>query len=81
MERSTAEAGGTGIQVIARAAGILRALRLAPAGLSQAEVAEQVGLARSTVHRRSALPHGRSASPARQSAVRASNGPAGSGQR
>lgn len=51
MERSTAEAGGTGIQVIARAAGILRALRLAPAGLSQAEVAEQVGLARSTIHR------------------------------
>lgn len=51
MERSMAEAGGTGIQVIARAADILRALRLAPAGLSQAEVAEQVGLARSTIHR------------------------------
>ena len=51
MERSTEEAGGTGIQVIARAADILRALRLAPGGLSQAEVAEQVGLARSTIHR------------------------------
>jgi DNA-binding IclR family transcriptional regulator len=51
MERSTEEAGGVGIQVIARAADILRALRLAPAGLSQAEVAEQVGLARSTIHR------------------------------
>lgn len=50
MGRSTEEAGGTGIQVIARAADILRALRLAPAGLSQAEVAEQVGLARSTIH-------------------------------
>src|SRR5580693_8377449 len=51
MERSMAEAGGTGIQVIARAADILRALRLAPTGLSQAQVAEQVGLARSTIHR------------------------------
>jgi DNA-binding IclR family transcriptional regulator len=48
---STEEAGGAGIQVIARAADILRALRLAPAGLSQAEVAEHVGLARSTIHR------------------------------
>ena len=51
MDRSAEEAGGSGIQVIARAADILRALRLAPAGLSQAEVAEQVGLARSTIHR------------------------------
>jgi DNA-binding IclR family transcriptional regulator len=51
MEGSTEEAGGAGIQVIARAADILRALRLAPAGLSQAEVAEHVGLARSTIHR------------------------------
>ena len=51
MERSTEEASQAGIQVIARAADILRALRLAPAGLSQAEVAEQVGLARSTIHR------------------------------
>jgi DNA-binding IclR family transcriptional regulator len=51
MERSTEDAGGAGIQVIARAADILRALRPAPGGLSQAEVAEQVGLARSTIHR------------------------------
>jgi DNA-binding IclR family transcriptional regulator len=51
MERSTEESGGAGIQVIARAAEILRALGLASAGLSQAEVAEHVGLARSTIHR------------------------------
>jgi DNA-binding IclR family transcriptional regulator len=51
MGRSTEDASGTGIQVIARAADILRALRLAPNGLAQAEVAEQVGLARSTIHR------------------------------
>jgi DNA-binding IclR family transcriptional regulator len=52
MERSTEDtAGGTGIQVIARAADILRVLRSAPEGLSQAEVAERVGLARSTIHR------------------------------
>jgi len=51
MEGSTEDAGGVGIQVIARAADILRALRSAVGGLSQAEVAEQVGLARSTIHR------------------------------
>jgi DNA-binding IclR family transcriptional regulator len=51
MERSTEDAAGVGIQVIARAADILRALRMAPSGLSQAEVAEQVALARSTTHR------------------------------
>jgi DNA-binding IclR family transcriptional regulator len=52
MERSTEDTvGGTGIQVIARAADILRALRSAPEGFSQAEVAERVGLARSTIHR------------------------------
>jgi DNA-binding IclR family transcriptional regulator len=51
MGRSTEDVGGTGIQVIARAADILRALRLASAGLTQAEVAEHVGLARSTTHR------------------------------
>jgi DNA-binding IclR family transcriptional regulator len=50
MERAT-DASGVGIQVIARAADILRALRLASAGLSQAEIAEQVCLARSTTHR------------------------------
>jgi DNA-binding IclR family transcriptional regulator len=51
MERSAADAGGTGIQVIVRAAEILRALREAEGALSQAEVADRVGLARSTVHR------------------------------
>ena len=51
MERSTADTGGAGIQVIARAADILRTLREADGALSQAEVAERVGLARSTVHR------------------------------
>lgn len=51
MERSAEETGGAGIQVIARAAEILRALRQAEGGLSQAEVAERVGLARSTIHR------------------------------
>jgi DNA-binding IclR family transcriptional regulator len=51
MERSAEDASGVGIQVIARAADILRALRLAPSGLSQAEVSERVGLARSTTHR------------------------------
>ena len=43
---------GAEIQVIARAADILRALRSAPGGLpAKPEVAEQVGLARSTTHR------------------------------
>jgi DNA-binding IclR family transcriptional regulator len=51
MKRSTEDVGVAGIQVIARAADILRALHRAGAGLSQAEVAEQVGLARSTIHR------------------------------
>jgi DNA-binding IclR family transcriptional regulator len=40
-----------GIQVIARAAEILRLLQSAPGGLSQAEISERIGLARSTVHR------------------------------
>lgn len=40
-----------GIQVIARAAEILRLLQAAPGGLSQAEISERIGLARSTVHR------------------------------
>ena len=44
-------AGSGGIQVIARSAEILRTLRTAPAGLTQAEVGERIGLARSTVHR------------------------------
>ena len=49
MERPTEEA--VGIQVVARVADILRALRLGSADLSQAEIADQVGLARSTTHR------------------------------
>jgi DNA-binding IclR family transcriptional regulator len=40
-----------GVQVIARAADILRTLDDAPAGLSLSEIAERVGLAKSTVHR------------------------------
>jgi DNA-binding IclR family transcriptional regulator len=47
--------GGTrstaGIQVIARAGEILRALQTAPGGLSQVELGERLGLARTTVHR------------------------------
>jgi DNA-binding IclR family transcriptional regulator len=41
----------SGIQVISRAMEILRALQVAPAGLTQAEVAARIGLARTTVHR------------------------------
>lgn len=40
-----------GVQVIGRAANILRALRDEPAGLSLGQIAERVGLARSTVQR------------------------------
>lgn len=46
---TTNETGG--IQVIARAASILRALELSPDGLSLAELSTRVGLARSTVQR------------------------------
>ncbi len=42
---------GTGIQVIARAASVLRALEGKPEGLSLAQIAKEVGLARSTVQR------------------------------
>jgi uncharacterized membrane protein len=42
---------GTGIQVLARSAAILRALAENPAGLTLAQIASQVGLPRSTVHR------------------------------
>ena len=42
---------GAGIQVIARAAKVLRALESRPDGLSLAEIARKVGLARSTVQR------------------------------
>lgn len=41
----------SGIQVIARAASVLRALESEPDGLSLGEIAERVGLARSTVQR------------------------------
>jgi DNA-binding IclR family transcriptional regulator len=48
-ESSTRPAGG--IQVIGRAAEILRLLQSSPGGLAQAEIAQRVGLARTTVHR------------------------------
>jgi DNA-binding IclR family transcriptional regulator len=41
----------SGIQVIARAASILRALEAEPDGLTLAQLTERVGLARSTTHR------------------------------
>lgn len=47
----TAGRPATGIQVIARAGEMLRALAAAPGGLSQAELAERLSLARTTVHR------------------------------
>jgi DNA-binding IclR family transcriptional regulator len=40
-----------GVQVIARAAEILRLLQASPGGLAQAEIAERIGLARTTVRR------------------------------
>jgi DNA-binding IclR family transcriptional regulator len=43
--------GSAGIQVIARAAKVLRALESRPEGLSLAEIAQEIGLARSTVQR------------------------------
>lgn len=48
---SVAESRGSGIQVIARAADILRALKASPGGLTQAEVAERLGLPRTTISR------------------------------
>ena len=45
------DARGSGIQVIARAAEILRLLQADPGGLSQGEIGERLGLARSTVSR------------------------------
>lgn len=44
-------ANGAGIQIIARAAEIMRALAQAPGGLTQADLCEQLSLPRSTVHR------------------------------
>jgi DNA-binding IclR family transcriptional regulator len=49
--RSGGTRSQTGIQVIARAAEILRALETEPQGLSLGQLAERVGLARSTVQR------------------------------
>jgi DNA-binding IclR family transcriptional regulator len=45
------EARSSGIQVIARAAEMLRLLQAHPGGLSQAEIGERLGMARSTVSR------------------------------
>lgn len=42
---------GSGIQVIARAAEMLRLLQAHPGGLSQAEIGDRLGMARSTVSR------------------------------
>ena len=42
---------GAGIQVIARAAEMLRLLQAHPSGLSQAEIGDRLGMARSTVSR------------------------------
>ena len=44
-------ASGPGVQVIARAASVLRALENRPEGLSLGQIAKEVGLARSTVQR------------------------------
>lgn len=43
--------GGDGIQVISRAAEMMRALAQSPGGLTQADLGERLGLARTTVHR------------------------------
>lgn len=51
MSEDKKDADSGGIQVIARAASILRALEDKPDGLSLGELATQVGLARSTVQR------------------------------
>lgn len=47
----TSDSRSGGIQVIARAAEILRLLQSHPGGLNQAEICERVGMARSTVSR------------------------------
>ncbi len=53
MERDNSPDAATrgGVQVVERAARILRALEGNPEGLSLSQIAERVGLARSTVHR------------------------------
>lgn len=45
------ERGGSGIQVLARAADVLRLLHRQPHGMSQTEICAQLGLARSTTSR------------------------------
>jgi DNA-binding IclR family transcriptional regulator len=45
------KSAGLGVQVIARAASVLRALERRPEGLSLGQIAREVGLARSTVQR------------------------------
>lgn len=51
MAKQTAKIAKKGIQVIARAAAILRALENEPAGLSLGKIAQRVDLSRSTVQR------------------------------
>ena len=51
MSVASEEARGSGIQVIARAAEMLRLLQAHPGGLSQAEIGDRLGMARSTVSR------------------------------
>lgn len=50
-QESSPDVRSGGIQVIARAAEILRVLQSHPGGLSQVEIGERVGMARSTVSR------------------------------
>ena len=50
-DRRTGAASNAGVQVIARAAQILRALDGEPNGLSLSQLSERLGLPRSTVHR------------------------------
>lgn len=51
QDAETAHPPRTGIQAIARAGSVLRALEAAPAGLALGELATAVGLPKSTVHR------------------------------
>jgi DNA-binding IclR family transcriptional regulator len=51
VRRSADDPSAGGVRVIARSAQILRILRTAPDGMTQAELGKQMGLARSTVHR------------------------------
>jgi DNA-binding IclR family transcriptional regulator len=51
MSDISEELRGSGIQVIARAAEMLRLLQAHPGGLNQAEIGERLGMARSTVSR------------------------------